>query len=80
MTHQRGDLRFPRGILTHDEHFWQFEPQPRIPGSAEEKLAALMDSVAASGERIASLPQSCKVQLIIVHEGWGGCPQFGGIT
>jgi hypothetical protein len=79
MTHQRGDRRSSRGTLAHDEHFWQFEPQPRGPGTAEEKLAALMDAVAASGERIASLGQSCKVQLTIVYEGWGGCPQFGGI-
>ena len=58
---------------------WRFEPQAGIPGSVEQKLAALLRGVEPAVARLAAIRTACDVQVNVVFEGWGGDPQCGGI-
>ena len=65
---------------TYKEHRWMFEPQAGVPGSVEEKVAALLDAVEGASGRIAALRPACDLRATVVFSGRGGDPQFGAFN
>jgi hypothetical protein len=65
---------------TYEEHRWMLEPQAGVPGSVEEKIAALLDAVDVAAGRIAALRPACDIRATVVFSAWAGDPQFGAFN
>jgi hypothetical protein len=63
------------GPRTYPEHQWRLEPSPRTPGFLEYKLATLLAIATPQGERIASLPSTCRVEVSVVSRQWHAWPE-----
>ncbi|MBL4940044.1 MAG: DUF4279 domain-containing protein [Colwellia sp.] len=64
----------------HEEHACQFHAHPETPGSVEEKLDELVRQLTPVKDEIRQLGESCRLEVTIVYENWGGDPQFGGFN
>ena len=70
------DMGSPRrgGARTYAYHVWEYQPEPGVPGSFEERLALLLGHLEQVESQIAGLGNECECTIIVCGEHYVDSP------